>query len=45
MPIDPRMATCILNSSKNIDSFNITIDKEEWKVTEEVLSIAALMSV
>ena len=34
MPVDPRMAACILNSNK-----------DEWRVTEEILSIAALMSV
>lgn len=34
MPIDPRMATCILNSNR-----------DDWRVTDEILSIAALMSV
>ncbi|CDW88583.1 mrna splicing factor rna helicase [Stylonychia lemnae] len=34
MPIDPRMAAAILNSNK-----------EEWRVTEEVLSVAALLQV
>eukprot|EP00347_Sterkiella_histriomuscorum_P014916 403359024 len=34
MPVDPRMAACILNSNR-----------EEWKITEEILSICALLSV
>ena len=45
MPIDPRMAACLLNSSKVGFGLYIYVDREEWRVTEEVLTIAALMSV
>jgi len=44
LPIDSRMAAAILNSSKNLNALNSS-DRSEWKVTEEVLSIAALLSV
>jgi hypothetical protein len=45
MPIDPRMAACLLNSSNLIILIKYIIDRDEWKVTEEILTIAALMSV
>jgi hypothetical protein len=43
MPIDPRMAACILNSSIFFDYLIFSIDREDWKVTDEILSIAALL--
>jgi hypothetical protein len=45
MPIEPKMATSILNSSIIIIVIYIYVDRDEWRVTEEILSIASLLSV